>query len=82
EKLNFDLLKKLKGAFQEGVIFCFDQMDLDQTEILIPIYLVEHNFKDEPKNLPPEQQLGALAYQRHTGKWRLDYHEDELIFLI
>lgn len=80
EKLNFDLLKKMKEAFQEGVVLCFDQLDGDSNEVLIPIYLVEGNFKEQPDKLPAEQQIGSLHYDRSSGKWQIDYHEDELIF--
>lgn len=41
EKLDFNLLKELRGIMQEGIVFCLTQEQLIDRTYTIPIYLSE-----------------------------------------
>lgn len=82
EKLNADLLKAMKPILQEGVVFCFDQMNIKGKEYRIPIHIVEDSlwktknvvYKDEPL-------AGTLIYNTAKHAWNLELEDEDIDFI-
>lgn len=77
EKLEVELLKEMKGILQEGVVFCFDQMDVKGKEYQIPIHVVEDSlWKTKNFAYRKEPVVAILIYNTTKRNWRLLREED------
>lgn len=80
EKLDVDILKEMKTILQEGVVFCFDQMDIKGKEYHIPIHVVEDSlWKTKNFAYRNEPVIAILIYNTAKRSWRL-IHEDDFEF--
>ncbi|OEG11095.1 hypothetical protein BCR22_05045 [Enterococcus plantarum] len=80
EKLDVELLKEMKTILQEGVVFCFDQMDIKGKEYHIPIHVVEDSlWKTKNFAYRNEPVIAILIYNTAKRRWRL-MQEDEFGF--
>lgn len=77
EKLSPELLKNMKGILQEGVIFCFQQTEVDKEEYRIPIYLVEDSLsKMKNTSYQKEEILATLVYNSEKRIWHIEQEND------
>lgn len=76
-KISSDLLKEMKPIMQEGVVFCFSQMDVKGKEYRIPIYVVEDAlWKTKSFKYKNEPELATLVYDRVKQDWSVEQRED------
>lgn len=77
EKLASDILKNMKPILQEGVVFCFDQMDVKGKEYRIPIHVVEDAlWKTKNFKYKNEPELATLIYNSAKQTWSVEQAED------
>ena len=80
EKLDISILNEMKMILQEGVVFCFDQMDIKGKEYHIPIHVVEDSlWKTKNFAYRSEPVIAILIYNTAKRSWRL-VHEDDFEF--
>ena len=79
-KLDSDILKSMKPILQEGVVFCFNQMDTKGKQYRIPIYVVEDAlWKTKNFKYKHEPELATLIYDSAKQTWSVK-QEEELSF--
>ncbi|MBO0477003.1 hypothetical protein DOK76_07970 [Vagococcus sp. DIV0080] len=77
-----DIIKSLKGTMQEGIVFNFSQIGLENDEYVVPIHVVEDNLrKVENYHFKQEYKIGTLIYSKEAGVWRIVKEEFESILL-
>lgn len=82
EKLDAELLKEMKPILQEGVVFCFDQMNLKGKEYQIPIHIVEDSLWKTKNVVYKDEPLAAtLIYNTTKHSWKLELEEEDLGFI-
>ncbi|NLM68254.1 MAG: hypothetical protein GX180_13940 [Enterococcus sp.] len=78
EKLNYELLKTLKEAMKEGLVFSFEDASLKNNELQIPIlFAEERTVLERSFKLKQEYLLGYLTFHCEVQSWTLDL-DDEL----
>lgn len=77
EKLDSDILKNMKPILQEGVVFCFEQMDVKKGEYRIPVYVVEDAlWKTKNLKYKNEPELATLIYNTVKQTWSVEQVDD------
>lgn len=81
-KINSELLKTLKEAMKEGMIFSFEHAHTIKNAFHVPIFFVDETppFSRSLVTNPEEQLLGHLIYHQERQTWSLDV-EDQLFDL-
>lgn len=81
EKLDIDLLKSIKGYFQEGIIFCFKDTELVKNEYQIPIYVVEDaGLRKRETNYKEHLLVATLIYSKVDRRWRIEHAEEDFLY--
>ncbi|MFW8619276.1 hypothetical protein ACOJB1_15695 [Enterococcus innesii] len=81
EKLDFNLLKELRGIMQEGIVFCLTQEQLIDRTYTIPIYLSEDaGLKNTLVNQKELDQIAVLRYSASKKNWSLEIDQEDLAF--
>jgi hypothetical protein len=83
EKLDVELLKDMKSILQEGVVFCFSQMDVRGKEYRIPVHVVEDSLW-KTKNIAYQSDpvIATLIYNSSKRTWRVEQEDDFGIFTL
>ncbi|MBO0448369.1 hypothetical protein JZO76_02360 [Enterococcus sp. MJM12] len=84
EKLDLNLLKEMKGLFQEGVIFCLKSSEVVNKEFHIPIYLVEESGLRQSVTFgydKPEMLVATLIYSKAERNWYLKHEDNDLLLM-
>ncbi|WP_122645883.1 hypothetical protein [Enterococcus mediterraneensis] len=82
DKLDIELLRGLKGLFQEGILFCFEHTELVDKEYRIPIYIVEDaGLRKQESQYLEDMRVATLTYHTVKRTWKIDYEDEDLIFL-
>lgn len=83
EKLDADLLKDMKSILQEGVVFCFSQMDIRGKEYRIPIHVVEDSlWKTKNVAYQDDPIIATLIYNTAKRTWRVEQEDDFGVFTL
>ena len=78
-----EIIKRLKGTMQEGIVFNFSQVNWVNEEYVVPIHVVEDNLrKVENYHFKQEYQIGTLIYSNVAGVWRIEKEEFESIMTL
>lgn len=68
-----EVIKTLKVAFQEGVIFDIRQIYLDNETYTIPLYLGDDRIKVvSSRHLKEENEIGDIWYDLSSDSWEID----------
>lgn len=79
--LSYDIVKELKSIMQEGAVFEFSQVGLDDGEYKIPVHVVEDNLrKIESNQLFLEEKVGVLIYQHQKMSWYFKTVDNPILF--
>jgi len=77
EKLSVDFLKSMKSILQEGVVFCFDQIEVKDKEYRILIHVVEDSlWKTKNFAYRNEPIIATLVYNISKRTWHVENKED------
>ncbi|MFV0559913.1 MAG: hypothetical protein ACK5NA_04275 [Enterococcus sp.] len=81
-RIDSELLKEMRSIMQEGVIFCFDQIGLENNQYKIPIYVLEdYVWKTKGNQYRKEEIIATLIYHADTQKWHLNYESEDFSYL-
>lgn len=79
--LPYDIVKELKSLMQEGTVFEFSQVGLDEGEYRIPVHVVEDNLrKIESNQLFMEEKVGVLTYKHQKMAWHFTHIKNPIVF--
>ena len=81
ERLNIDLIKTLREAMREGIVFSFQQAKMIDGVYQIPIFIVEDSrFRMSTPPFKDDALIGHLNYELSQKIWQLDLDEEQLAF--
>jgi len=79
--LPSNIVKELKSIMQEGTVFEFSQVGLNEGIYKIPVHVVEDNLrKIESDQLFLEEKVGVLTYQHQEKSWDFNTTDNPILF--
>lgn len=79
ERLNYELLKTLKEAMKEGLVFSFEDCIQKNDELQIPLlFAEERTVLERSFKLKQEHFLGYLTFHCDIQSWTLDLDDEGL----
>ncbi|MGC6770080.1 hypothetical protein ACYSNR_08065 [Enterococcus sp. LJL128] len=79
DKLSSDLLKEMKPILQEGVVFCFQNIEQQGKEYRIPIYMIEDSlWKTKNYAYKEDPIIASLVYNTGKRTWHFENNGEAL----
>lgn len=66
-----DFILDLSECFLEGVLFDFNQLQIQNQNVIIPLYLAEDHVDSTWNNLKQAKQLAVVQYDLKTHEWKV-----------
>ena len=77
DKMNSSLLKDMKSILQEGVVFCFEDIEHKGKEYRIPIYVIEDSlWKTKNAAYKKDPLIASLVYNTSKRTWHFEEKQE------
>ncbi|CAM3324182.1 hypothetical protein [Vagococcus fessus] len=79
-KIEFEKVKVLKTAFQEGLVLDVRQAGTKEEDYIIPLYVVEDRIRNiSDRDLREENRVGQIVYSTSSMLWTIEVTDTWLI---